>query len=102
MSDSEKNADEHHCLIHAYHDDLHEKNRMYLCLCFPLTGKTVRGFSGDGKVSSKDYVRLWNHLDRSNSYTITDENQLKAADISNDQKLTAVDYVKLWNQLLRG
>lgn len=62
----------------------------------------VGDLSGDGKISTADYVRLWNHLDRSNSYTITDPIVLKAADISLDNKLSTSDYVRLWNQLKRG
>ncbi len=62
----------------------------------------VGDLSGDGKISTADYVRLWNHLDRSNSYTINDPSILKAADISLDSKLSTSDYVKLWNQLKRG
>ncbi|MCR5483157.1 MAG: hypothetical protein K6E99_01940 [Bacilli bacterium] len=62
----------------------------------------IGDLSGDGKISTADYVRLWNHLDRSNSYTITDPIVLKAADVSLDNKLSTSDYVKLWNQLKRG
>ena len=62
----------------------------------------VGDLSGDGKISTADYVRLWNHLDRSNSYTITDPLVLKAADISLDNKLSTSDYVRLWNMLKRG
>ena len=62
----------------------------------------VGDLSGDGKISTSDYVRLWNHLDRSVSYTINDEIVLKAADISGDSRLSTSDYVKLWNRLKRG
>ena len=62
----------------------------------------IGDLSGDGKVTTADYVRLWNHLDRSNSFNITDEAILKAADISGDNKLSTSDYIKLWNLLKRG
>jgi hypothetical protein len=58
--------------------------------------------NGDGKTSSVDYVRIWNHLDRSNTNKIKDELQLIAADVNQDNKVSAVDYVRIWNMLKRN
>lgn len=55
----------------------------------------------DGKVSTVDYVKLWNHLDRNNANKITDSDQLLAADVNHDGKVSTLDCMAVWNILKR-
>ena len=52
----------------------------------------------DGKISSKDYVRIKNHI--MESPIITDETLRIAADITDDNKISSKDYVRIKNIIM--
>lgn len=59
--------------------------------------------NGDGKVTTLDYVKVWNHLDKNNPSSLNgEENKFNAlaADVNGDGKISTLDYVKIWNKLL--
>ena len=68
-------------------------------------GKTVRKLlallgdaDSDGKISSKDYVRIKNHI--METRLITDAAEKLAADCNMDGKITSLDYVRVKNTIM--
>ena len=53
--------------------------------------------SGDGKITSVDYMKIKNHIMKSSNLSGTFE---KAADTNRDGKITSVDYMKVKNSIL--
>ena len=62
----------------------------------------IRGdINGDGKISALDYVKVKNHIMKTNlidSKTI----YFKAADANNDTNISALDYVRIKNIIMKG
>ena len=52
----------------------------------------------DGKISSRDYVRIKNHI--METAIITDEYLIIAADIREDNKISSLDYVRIKNIIM--
>ncbi|MBO5096596.1 MAG: InlB B-repeat-containing protein [Bacilli bacterium] len=61
----------------------------------------VRGdINGDGKASSLDYVKVKNHIMKTN--VIRDKVYLTAADANEDNKISSLDYVRIKNIIMKG
>lgn len=61
----------------------------------------VRGdINGDSKISALDYVKIKNHIMKTN--IMTDNIDLIASDANNDEKISALDYVKIKNYIMNG
>ena len=61
----------------------------------------VRGdINGDGKASSLDYVKVKNHIMKTN--IIRDNVYLTAADANEDNKISSLDYVRIKNIIMKG
>ena len=62
----------------------------------------IRGdINGDGKISALDYVKVKNHIMKTNmidSKTI----YFMAADANNDSNISALDYVRIKNIIMKG
>jgi len=58
--------------------------------------------TGKGYISSLDFVKLWNHLDRNNNKKIDNDLFLSAADMNADENVSSLDYVIMWNMLKRS
>jgi len=61
----------------------------------------VRGdINGDGKISSLDYVKVKNHIMKTN--IINDSIHLTSADANTDNKISSLDYVRIKNIIMKG
>lgn len=56
--------------------------------------------NGDGKISALDYVKIKNHIMKTN--VITSDISLVAADANDDGKISALDYVRVKNYIMNG
>ena len=62
----------------------------------------IRGdINGDGKISALDYVKVKNHIMKTN---VIDDKTIyfKAADANNDNGISALDYVRIKNIIMKG
>lgn len=60
----------------------------------------VRGdTNGDGKISSLDYIRVKNHIMKTN--IITDKVLMTAADANVDNKISSLDYIRIKNIIMK-
>ena len=62
----------------------------------------IRGdINGDGKISALDYVKVKNHIMKTN---VIDSKSIyfKAADANNDNGISALDYVRIKNIIMKG
>lgn len=92
--------------------DLSGKDYIYTGLVVKIVNKNtnellkeykciVRGdINGDGKASALDYVKVKNHIMKTN--IITDPIQLLSADANEDNKISALDYVRIKNIIMKG
>lgn len=56
--------------------------------------------NGDGKISALDYVKIKNHIMKTN--VMNNEVNLIAADVNDDSKISALDYVRIKNRIMIG
>lgn len=56
--------------------------------------------NGDGKISALDYVKIKNHIMKTN--LINSDVYLTAADVNDDGKISALDYVRIKNYIMNG
>lgn len=56
--------------------------------------------NGDGKISALDYVKIKNHIMKTN--LISSDVYLTAADVNDDGKISALDYVRIKNYIMNG
>ena len=56
--------------------------------------------NGDGKISALDYVKIKNHIMKTN--VISSDIALIAADANDDGKISALDYVRIKNYIMNG
>lgn len=56
--------------------------------------------NGDGKISALDYVKIKNHIMKTN--LISSDVYLISADVNDDGKISALDYVRIKNRIMNG
>ena len=56
--------------------------------------------NGDGKISALDYVKIKNHIMKTN--LISSDVYLTSADVNDDGKISALDYVRIKNRIMNG
>lgn len=56
--------------------------------------------NGDGKISALDYVKIKNHIMKTN--LINSDVYLISADVNDDGKISALDYVRIKNRIMNG
>ena len=77
------------------------KSRIYNngTLILELTNIVRGDVNGDGGISALDYVKIKNHIMKTN--IITDDVYMRAADANDDNEITALDYVRIKNIILK-